>query len=93
MGPLVALRYGTLAGFGPDQASPQHAPLDGAAHVALAREEHLQAPFVGAALETLAGTGHQPTQDWAALVTPVPQGYLASGWWQDSGETSSLAPK
>ena len=77
--PLMALRYATLAGIGPDQASPQHAPLDGAALVALAREEHLQAPFVGAALEALAGTGHQQAQDWAALVTPVPQGYLASG--------------
>ena len=75
----MALRYATLAGIGPDQASPQHAPLDGAALVALAREEHLQAPFVGAALEALAGTGHQQAQDWAALMTPVPQGYLASG--------------
>ena len=75
----MALRYTTLAGFGPDQASPQHAPLVGAALVALARTEHQQGPFVGAALEALAGTGHQQAQDWAALVTPVPQGYLASG--------------
>ena len=87
---LVSLRYATLAGFGPDQASPQHAPLVGAALVALAREEHQQAPFVGAALVALAGTEHQQALGWAALVTPVPQGYWR-GWW-NSGQVSSLAP-
>ena len=86
----MALRYSALAGFGPDQAPPRQPPLDGGAleHqetqdwvplTALAREVHLQAPFEGAALEALAGTGHQQAQHWAALVTPVPQGYLASG--------------
>ena len=74
----VALRYATLAGFGPGQASPQHAPLDGASLVASAREEHLQAPFVGAALvalryAALAGFGpdqappRQPPLDGGAL--------------------------
>ena len=48
---LMALRYVTLAGFGPDQASPQHAPLVGAAHVALARSGH-QLAHGWAALET-----------------------------------------
>ena len=60
-----ALRYSTLAGTGPAQASPQHALLDGAANVALAREEHLQAPFVGAALVALrymALAGIEPDQ-------------------------------
>ena len=66
----VALRYATLAGFGPGQASPQHAPLVGAAHVALVR------------------SGHQPTQDWAALETPVLQ-----DWQQNSGGASLLAPE
>ena len=40
---LVALRYTALAGIGPDQASPQHAPLVGAALVAWARNGHQQA--------------------------------------------------
>ena len=88
--PLVALRYATLAGFGPDQASPQHAPLVGAALVALARSGHQQAPFVGAALVALAGTEHQQALGWAALVTPVPQGYRRG--WQKSGQVSNLAP-
>ena len=76
----VALRYMAPAYFEADQAPPWQPPLDGGAleHqetqdwvplTALAREVHLQAPFEGAALEALAGTGHQPTQDWAALVT------------------------
>ena len=70
--PVVALRYATLAGSGPDQASPQLAPL------------------VGAALMALAGTELQQALGWAALVTPVPQGYWR-GWW-NSGQVSSLAP-
>ena len=58
--------------------------------MALAREEHQQAPFVGAALVALAGTEHQQALGWAALVTPVPQGCWSC--WQDSGQDTSLAP-
>ena len=100
----VALRYTALAGFGPDQAPPRQPPLDGGAlerqvalrYSTLAGIEPGQAspqpaPLDGAGLQALTREGHQPTQDWAALVTPVPLGYLASGWWQNSGETSHLA--
>ena len=40
---LVALRYAALGGFGPSQARPQQAPVDGAALVALVGGSHRQA--------------------------------------------------
>ena len=40
---LVALRIAALGGFGPSQARPQQAPVDGAALVALVGGSHQQA--------------------------------------------------
>ena len=96
--PLVALRYATLAGFGPDQASPQHAPLVGAALVALAGTEHPQAPFVGAALVALryaALAGFRPYQarpQHAPLVGAALVALARSGHQQAHGWAALVTP-
>ena len=56
----VALRYAALGGFGPSQARPQQAPLDGAALV-----------VVMAAVAAWAALDPQLTPDGAALVALV----------------------
>ena len=73
---LVALRIAALGGFGPSQARPQQAPLDGAALVAL----------VETSVAALAALDPQLTPDGAALVTSVAQGCWSG--WQDSGQVS-----
>ena len=54
---LVAMRYVAPGGFGPSQARPQQAPVDGAALVALAGGSHQQA-LCWAALVTTVPQGY-----------------------------------
>ena len=87
------LRIAALGGFGPSQARPQQAPFVGAALMVMLASVAAWAALDsqltpdGAALVALVRGSHQQALGWAALVTPVPQGYWSG--WQDSSQVSS----
>ena len=78
---VTRLRIAALGGFGPSQARPLHAPLDGAALTeamafvaALAAQDPQPTPD-GAAFVALIEGKHQQAPYWATLVSLVPLGH------------------